>query len=70
MELNDKVAVITGGSGGIGQAMARAFLAQGAHAVVIADLDEARVQRSAAEIGCDGTTCDVTDEAQVKKLVD
>ena len=70
MELNDKVAVITGGSGGIGQAMARAFLAQGARAVVIADLDEARVQSSAAEIGCDGLTCDVTDEAQVKRLVD
>jgi NAD(P)-dependent dehydrogenase (short-subunit alcohol dehydrogenase family) len=70
MELNDKVAVITGGSGGIGQAMARAFLAQGARAVVIADLDEARVQSSAAEIGCDGLTCDVTDETQVKRLVD
>lgn len=70
MELNDKVAVITGGSGGIGQAMARAFLAQGARAVVIADLDEASVQTSAAEIGCDGMTCDVTDEAQVKRLVE
>jgi NAD(P)-dependent dehydrogenase (short-subunit alcohol dehydrogenase family) len=70
MQLKDQVAVITGGSGGIGQAMARAFLAQGARAVVIADLDGARVQTSAAEIGCDGLVCDVTDEAQVKKLVD
>ncbi len=70
MDLNDKVAVITGGSGGIGQAMARAFLAQGARAVVIADLDKTRVQASAAEIGCDGLTCDVTDEADVRRLVD
>jgi NAD(P)-dependent dehydrogenase (short-subunit alcohol dehydrogenase family) len=70
MQLNDKVAVITGGSGGIGQAMARAFLAQGAHAVVLADLDEAGVQTTATEIGCDGLVCDVTDEAQVKKLVE
>jgi len=38
MKLNDKVAVITGGSGGIGQAVARSFLAQGARAVVIGDL--------------------------------
>ena len=70
MELNDKVAVITGGSGGIGQAMARSFLAQGARAVVIADLDAANVQASAAEIGCDGMTCDVTSEADVRRLVD
>lgn len=70
MELNDKVAVITGGSGGIGQAMARAFLAQGARAVVIADLNAETVQKSAAEIGCDGIACDVTNEAEVKNLVD
>ena len=70
MELNDKVAVITGGSGGIGQAMAKAFLAQGARAVVIADLDEANVQTATAEIGCDGLACDVTDEAEVRRLVD
>jgi len=69
MELNDKVAVITGGSGGIGQAMAREFLSQGARAVVIADLDEAKLQASAADIGCDGMVCDVTDEAGVKQLV-
>lgn len=70
MELSDKVAVITGGSGGIGQAMARAFLAHGARAVVIADLDAASVQTAAAEIGCDGLACDVTDEADVRRLVD
>ena len=70
MELNDKVAVITGGSGGIGKAMAKAFLAQGARAVVIADLDEVGVLASAAEIGCDGMACDVTDEADVRRLVD
>ena len=70
MELKDKVAVITGGSGGIGQAMAKAFLDQGARAVVIADLDEEIVRTSAAEIGCDGLTCDVTSEDDVKRLVD
>lgn len=70
MELNDKVAVITGGSGGIGQAMARAFLAEGAHAVVIADLDAERVEACAAEIGCDWQVCDVTDESNVQQLVD
>ena len=40
MELDDKVAIITGGSGGIGKAMGAAFLREGAKAVVLADLDE------------------------------
>ena len=70
MELNGKVAIITGGTGGIGQAMARAFLAEGASAVVISDLDAAQVKTTAAVIGCDGMAADVTDEEQVRALVD
>lgn len=69
MELQDKVVVITGGSGGIGRAMARAFLAQGAKAIVLADLSEAAVKAAAQDIGCDGMACDVTEEAQVQALV-
>lgn len=69
MELKDKVVVITGGSGGIGRAMAKAFLAQGARAVMLADLDPAAVSAAAKEIGCDGMACDVTQEAQVQALV-
>jgi NAD(P)-dependent dehydrogenase (short-subunit alcohol dehydrogenase family) len=69
MEMNDKVAVITGGSGGIGRAMARAFLDEGAKAVMLADLDAAAVAAAARELGCDGMACDVTNEAQVIALV-
>lgn len=69
MELKDKVVVITGGSGGIGRAMAKAFLAQGAKAIVLADLDAAAVAAAAKEIGCDGQACDVTQESQVQALV-
>ena len=69
MELQNRVAVITGGSGGIGQAMARAFLREGAKAVVLADLCEEAVHAAAADIGCDGMVCDVTDEAQIQELV-
>jgi NAD(P)-dependent dehydrogenase (short-subunit alcohol dehydrogenase family) len=69
MELNDRVAVITGGSGGIGRAMAKAFLQEGARAVIIADLSEDAVRGAAAEIGCEHAACDVTDETQVQKLV-
>ena len=69
MELKNKVVVITGGSGGIGRAMAKAFLAEGAKAVMLADLNEAAVTAAAKEIGCDGMACDVTQEAQVQALV-
>ena len=70
MELQDKVAVITGGSGGIGQALARAFLAEGARGILLADLDEEAVSKAAAEIGCIGAVCDVTNEAEVQALAD
>ena len=69
MEMMNRVAVITGGSGGIGKAMAKAFLAEGAKAVVLADLNTEAVTAAAQEIGCAGKTCDVTNEAQIAALV-
>ena len=68
MELKDRVAVITGGSGGIGKAMAKAFLAEGARGIVLADLNADAVQAAAAELECDAMACNVTDEAQVDAL--
>ena len=62
MELRDKVVVITGGSGGIGRAMAAAFLAEGAREVTLADLNPEQVQTAAKELGCQAVVCDVTDE--------
>lgn len=70
MELNNRVAVITGGSGGIGRAMAKAFLAEGARGIVLADLDAQAVKDAAESLGCAHFQCDVTDEAQVKALTD
>lgn len=69
MEMMNRVAVITGGSGGIGKAMAKAFLAEGAKAVVLADLNADAVNAAAVEMGCSGKTCDVTNETQVAALV-
>ena len=70
MDLNNRVAVITGGSGGIGQAMAKAFLNQGAKAVILADLDEQAVTAAAADIGCEGYACNVTHEQDIQALVE
>jgi NAD(P)-dependent dehydrogenase (short-subunit alcohol dehydrogenase family) len=70
MELQDKVVVITGGSGGIGKAMAVAFIEQGARGIVLADLNQKQVEATAAELGCTGLACDVTQEGDVQALVD
>ena len=69
MELQDRVAIITGGSGGIGLSMAKAFLAEGARAIMLADLNEEAVAAAARELGCDGMACDVTDETQIQAVV-
>ena len=69
MELANRVGVITGGSGGIGRAMAAAFLREGAKGVMLADLHQEDVERAAADLGCDGMACDVTDEGQIEALV-
>ncbi len=70
--LKAKVAVITGGSGGIGMATARLFVAEGAQ-VVLVDLDEQKLREAAAELGSAAVStlaADVSDEAQARVYVD
>ena len=69
--LQDKVAVITGGTGGIGLAAARLFAAEGAR-VALVDLDQGALDRAVAEIGPEraiGIAADVSDAVQVAGYV-
>jgi NAD(P)-dependent dehydrogenase (short-subunit alcohol dehydrogenase family) len=50
MKLKDKVAVVTGGAQGIGEAIVRAYAAEGAH-VVVADMAVDKAQALARELG-------------------
>jgi NAD(P)-dependent dehydrogenase (short-subunit alcohol dehydrogenase family) len=65
--LASKTAVITGGCSGIGLATARRFAEEGAH-VVVADIDDARGEDVAAEIGGLYVHTEVTDKEQVDAL--
>ncbi|SVE41854.1 uncharacterized protein METZ01_LOCUS494708, partial [marine metagenome] len=48
-DLKDKVAVITGGGGGIGRALALAFAAEGMH-IALADVEEEPLAAVASEV--------------------
>jgi NAD(P)-dependent dehydrogenase (short-subunit alcohol dehydrogenase family) len=65
--LDGKVAVITGGAGGIGRASAVRFAAEGAH-VVAADLTADGVAEVAELVGGIGVVVDVTDAEQVQAM--
>ena len=69
--LDGKVAVITGGASGIGEATARLFVAEGSR-VVIADIQDARGAAVAAELGASSVFlhADVTSEDDVRSAVD
>ncbi|MDP3968141.1 MAG: SDR family oxidoreductase [Nocardioides sp.] len=76
--LRDKVVVVTAAAGaGIGAAVTRRVLEEGARAVVLSDTHERRVAEAhatlAEEFGGERVAsllCDVTDEAQVQALLD
>ncbi|KEH25441.1 (+)-cis,trans-nepetalactol synthase NEPS2 isoform X2 [Medicago truncatula] len=72
LRLSGKVAIVTGGASGIGEATARVFANEGVRVVVIADIQDELGNQVAASIGiqrCTYIHCDVADEDQVKNLV-
>lgn len=72
-KLQGKVAIITGGASGIGEATAHLFADHGARAVVVADIQDDKGRSVAEAIGanrCSYVHCDVTDENQVQATVE
>jgi len=73
LELQDKVVLVTGGAKGIGEAITRAFAAEGAIACILGRNPE-EAARLVAEIAtqggrADAFACEMTDEAAVRAAV-
>jgi NAD(P)-dependent dehydrogenase (short-subunit alcohol dehydrogenase family) len=73
-DLQGKVAIVTGGAGGIGGAYSRALAEHGV-SVVVADLNGEGADAAALKLGSDGLTAvgvkaDVTDPASARAIVD
>ena len=74
MELKDRVAIVTGGSGGLGDHISRALASTGARIAVVYNSREEEAAENASRLRESGTEaepfhCDVTDEGQVDALV-
>ena len=72
MTPTDKLCVVTGAAGGIGEAIARAYAAAGARGVVVSDLPAARerLEAVARDIGGLAVVADVSREADVNQAGD
>jgi 2-hydroxycyclohexanecarboxyl-CoA dehydrogenase len=69
MRLEARKALVTGGAGGIGTAIARRLAGEGAE-VWVGDLDEDGAAKVAAEIGGHAVQLDVTDHGSARSVVD
>ena len=73
--LKQKVAIVTGGNGGIGKGITRAFASKGADVAIVGRKPE-KTEAAVAEIKKDfgvralGLTCDVTDEKAVQQMTE
>ena len=75
MRLKDQIALVTGGSRGIGRAIVKAFAAEGAKVAVVYRGSKEAAEQLVAEVAQTGATaqayqCDVADGAAVKACVE
>lgn len=70
MNVKDKIILVTGGANGIGRALCERFSTEGAKKIIVADTDFENAQKVADSIDGSAYKLDVSDEAEVKKIVE
>lgn len=65
-----KVAVVTGGSSGIGKAIAQRFAKEGAKVVIVGRKEAALQEVAAADENISYVAGDITQDAAVEKVID
>lgn len=70
MEIKDQIIVVTGAASGIGKSLVARFTAEGAKAIVAADLNEEGAKATAEEYGCIAMSANVAREEDIKRLID
>ena len=69
MDLEGRVAVVTGAASGIGRALVERFHDEGARALVVADRDAEGAAEVAERVGGTAWVCDVADESSVADMI-
>ena len=70
MKVEDQIIVVTGAASGIGRALVRRFVAEGAKAVVSVDLNGEGAEATAAEVGGLGLKADVSVESDIVEIIE
>lgn len=70
MQVAGKVVVVTGGANGIGEALCKVFHEAGAAKVIVADLDHARAEKVAHDVGGAAFKCDVGQERDIRHIIE
>lgn len=70
MEINDKIAVVTGAASGIGKALSLALHATGARKVVCADVNGEGAADTARQIDGAAYEVDVSKESEIRELIE
>ena len=70
MQIKDKIVVVTGAGSGIGKALVKKFIAEGAHAVVAVDINFDTASKTAQELGCVAMSADVAKEDDVRRVIE
>ena len=70
MDIENRIAVVTGAASGIGQALSQALADAGAAHVVCADLNGEGAAATARQVGGTAHQVDVGQEADIQRLIE